>query len=77
MTTETTYPHVTHGPRASELACELRGESHESLACLAANMVAILESIARACAPGVDQSDDEIANVRELASTAAASAVRS
>ena len=32
------YPHVALTKDASILACNLRGESHESLACLAANL---------------------------------------
>jgi len=38
MELQARYPHTTHSREANILACELRGESHESLACLAANL---------------------------------------
>lgn len=46
----TKYPHVTLSRDASILACQLRGESHESLACLAANLFVALEHAERALA---------------------------
>lgn len=39
--------YVTHGYKASILACELRGESHESLACHAANLTVQVEQSVR------------------------------
>ena len=37
--------HVAYGKAAGVVACELRGLSHESLACLAANLIVRLEGI--------------------------------
>jgi hypothetical protein len=41
--------HVTHGQLSSIVACELRGLTHEELACLAANLLVSLKHITRAC----------------------------
>lgn len=42
---ERAHPHVTHSTAASIYATKLRGETHESLACLAANLMVALERI--------------------------------
>lgn len=48
MDTKTKYPYVAHGRAASILACELRGETHESLACHAANLLVQRDDLATA-----------------------------